>query len=169
MYFLTELNANDFVLGSKKSEESALSPALLAAKRCRVSSPCVTKDRDSALVWVQIQALGANDRSAGFKSLAYFVQIAQNGPPLTQHLDKKQVHEAYEFVSAVSGKTEKVWRYRRGAIRILFYYGNDRVLLLVDLLAKRSDKLEPAVLKQAELAVDAYLSATKANAVLLVN
>ena len=69
----------------------------------------------------------------------------------------------------MSGKVEKVWRYRRGAIRILFYYGNDRVLLLVDLLTKRSDKLEQAVLKRAELAVNAYLSATKANAVLLVD
>ena len=164
MYFLTELNPDDFL---PDSERPARPPALLAAKRCRVSSRCATKDRDSALVWGQIQALQANDQAAGFKSLAYFVQIAQNGPPLTQHLDKKQVHEAHEFVSAVSGKTEKVWRYRRGAIRILFYYGNDRVLLLVDLLAKRSDKLDSGVLKQTELAVDAYLSATKANAVLL--
>ena len=166
MYFLTELNPDDFL---PDSEESASTPALLAAKRYKVSSRCATKDRDSALVWGQIQALKANDHAVGFKSLAYFAQIARNGPPLTQHRDKKQVHEAHEFVSAVSGKVEKVWRYRRGAIRILFYYGNDRVLLLVDLLAKRSDKLEPAVLKQAELAVDAYLSATKANAVLVVD
>lgn len=166
MYFLTELNPDDFLLDS---EESASTPAHLAAKRCRVSSRCATKDRDSALVWPQIAELGANDQIPAVKSLAYFVQIAQNGPPLTQHLDKKQVHEAHEFVSAVSSKTEKVWRYRRGDIRILFYYGHDRVLLLVDLLAKRSDKLEPAVLKQAELAVDAYLSATKANAVLVVD
>lgn len=164
MYFLTEINPNDFL---PESEGPASKPALLAAKRCRVSSRCATKDRDSALVWTQIAALGANDQIPAVKSLVYFAQIAQNGPPLTQHLDKKQVHEAHEFVSSVSGKTEKVWRYRRGAIRILFYYGNDRVLLLVDLLAKRSDKLEPAVLKQAELVVDAYLSATKANAVLV--
>lgn len=169
MYFLTELNFNDFLPDSEKFKESALPPALLAAKRWRVSSPCANKDRDTALVWTQIQALDANDQAAGFKSLAYFVQIAQNGPPLTQHLDKKQVHEAHVFVSAVSGKAEKVWRYRRGDIRIMFYYGNDRVLLLVDLLAKRSDKLEPALLKWAEQAVNAYLSATKANAVLLAN
>lgn len=166
MYFLTELNSDDFLF---ESEGSGSKPALLAARRCRVSSRCVTKNRDSALVWGQIQALEANDQAAGFKSLAYFLQIAQNGPPLTQHLDKKQVHEAHEFVSVVSGKVEKVWRYRRGDIRILFYYGNDRVLLLTGLLAKRSDKLEPAVLKQAELAVNAYLSAINSNAVLLVN
>ena len=164
MYFLTELKPDDFLLDSEKS---ASTPALLAAKRCKVSSRCVTKDRDSAGVWTQIASLGANDKIPAVKSLAYFAQIAQNGPPLTQHLDKKQVHEVHEFVNAIFSKTEKVWRYRRGAIRILFYYGNDRVLLLVDLLTKRSDKLEPAVLKQAELAVDAYLSATKANAVLL--
>jgi mRNA-degrading endonuclease RelE of RelBE toxin-antitoxin system len=166
VYFLTELNPDDFL---PESEGSASKAVLLAAKRCRVSSRCASKDRDSALVWADIQALGANDRAAGFKSLAYFVQIAQNGPPLTQHLDKKQVHEAHEFVSDVSGKVEKVWRYRRGDIRILFYYGHDRVLLLTDLLAKRSDKLEPTVLKRAELAVDAYLSATKANAILVVD
>ena len=166
MYFLTELNPNDFL---PESEGPASKPAFLAAKRCKVSSRCATKDRDSAVVWTQIEALGANDQVPAVKSLAYFVQIAQNGPPLTQHLDKKQVHEAHEFASAVSSKTEKVWRYRRGDIRILFYYANDRVLLLTDLVAKRSDTLEQAVLKRAELAVNAYLSATKANAVLLVD
>ena len=40
-------------------------------------------------------------------------------------------------------------------------------LLLAALLVKRSNKLETAVLKQSELALDAYLSATKANAVLV--
>lgn len=142
-------------------------PAPLGAKRCKVSAHCATKHRDSALVWEQIGALKRNDRIPAFKSLAYFVQIAQNGPPLTQHLDKKQVHEAHEFVSPVSGKAEKVWRYRRGDIRILFYYGNDSVLLLADVVAKRSDRLEPAVLNRAELAVDEYLSAIKSNQVLL--
>lgn len=132
-----------------------------------MSSQCATRDRDSALVWEQIQALKVNDREPAFKSLAYFVQIAQNGPPLTQHLDKKQVHEAHEFASPVSGKTEKVWRYRRGDIRILFYYGHDGVLLLADLVAKRSDKLEKAVLNRAEQAVNEYLSATQSNQVLL--
>ena len=105
MYFLTELKPDDFLLDSEKS---ASTPALLAAKRCRVSSRCATKDRDTAGVWVQITALGKNDRIPALKSLAYFAQIAQNGPPLTQHLDKKQVHEAHEFVSAISNKTEKV-------------------------------------------------------------
>ncbi|GGB06375.1 hypothetical protein GCM10011496_29080 [Polaromonas eurypsychrophila] len=131
-----------------------------------MSSRCATKDRDSALVWEQIQALKGNDQEPAFKSLAYFVQIAQNGPPLTQHLDKKQVHEAHEFVSPASGKTEKVWRYRRGDIRILFYYGHDGILLLADLVAKRSDKLEKAVLNRAEQAVNEYLSAAKSNQVL---
>jgi mRNA-degrading endonuclease RelE of RelBE toxin-antitoxin system len=131
-----------------------------------VSSRCATKDRDSALVWEQIQALKVNDQEPAFKSLAYFVQIAQNGPPLTQHLDKKQVHEAHEFVSPVSGKTEKVWRYRRGDIRILFYYGHEGVLLLADLVAKRSDRLEKAVLNRAEQAVNEYLSAAKSNKIL---
>lgn len=142
-------------------------PAPLGAKRCKVSSRCANRHRDSALVWEQIGELKSNDQAPAFKSLAYFVQIAQNGPPLTQHLDKKQVHEAHEFVSPVSGKTEKVWRYRRGDIRILFYYGNDSVLLLADLVAKRSDRLEPAVLNGAELAVNEYLSAIKSNQVLL--
>lgn len=163
MYFLTELNPDDFL---PDSDESASAPAPVDTRRCKVSSRCATKDRDSALVWEQIQALKVNDQEPAFKSLAYFVQIAQNGPPLTQHLDKKQVHEAHEFVSPVSGKTEKVWRYRRGDIRILFYYGHDGVLLLADLVAKRSDKLEKAVLNRAEQAVNEYLSAAKSNRVL---
>lgn len=139
----------------------------LGGKRCKVSSRCETKHRDQALVWSQIQTLEANDRAPAFKSLAYFVQIAQNGPPLTQHLDKKQVHEVHEFDSPVSGKREKIWRYRRGAIRILFYYGNDRVLLLTDVVAKRSDRFEPAVLNKAAQAVNDYLSAIKTNRVVV--
>ncbi len=164
MYFLTELNSDDFL---PDSDGSASAPALLVARRCKVSSRCATSDRDTALVWEQIQLLKANDRVPAVKSLAYFVQIAQNGPPLTQHLDKKQVHEAHEFVSPVSGKREKVWRYRRGDIRILFYYGSDSVLLLADVVAKRSDRMEPAVLNGAELAINEYLSAFKFNQVLL--
>lgn len=146
--------------------------SLLRRQRCWV--PGVAKCRRAVLAktatqrWCggQIQALKANDRAPAFKSLAYFVQIAQNGPPLTQHLDKKQVHEAHEFASPISGKTEKVWRYRRGDIRILFYYADDSVLLLTDLLAKRADKLEQAVLNRAEQAVNEYLSAAKSNKVL---
>lgn len=163
MYFLTELNPDDFL---PDSDGSASAPAALDARRCKVSSRCATRDRDSAVVWEQIEALKPNDQESAFKSLAYFVQIAQNGPPLTQHLDKKQVHEAHEFLSPVSRKTEKVWRYRRGDIRILFYYGDESVLLLVDLVAKRSDRLEKAVLNRAEQAVNEYLSAAKSNKIL---
>lgn len=162
MYFITELSPDDF---RPDSGEPALASAPLGGKRCKVSSRCETKHRDKALVWSQIQALEANDRAPAFKSLAYFVQVAQNGPPLTQHLDKKQVHEVHEFDSPVSGKKEKIWRYRRGDIRILFYYGNDRVLLLTDVVAKRSDKFEPAVLNKAAQAVNEYLSAIAARQV----
>lgn len=162
MYFITELTPDDFQLDSG---ESAFASAPLGGKRCKVSSRCETKHRDNAVVWSQIQALAENDRRPALKSLAYFIQVAQNGPPLTQHLDKKQVHEVHEFDSPVSGKKEKIWRYRRGAIRILFYYGNDRVLLLADIVAKRSDKFETAVLNKAEQAVNEYLSAVAAKQV----
>lgn len=165
MYFLTELTPDDFLFDSG---ESALASAPLGGKRCKVSSPCETKHRDNALVWSQIQALEANDRVSALKSLAYFIQIAQNGPPLTQHLDKKQVHEVHEFDSPVSGKKEKIWRYRRGDIRILFYYGNERVLLLTDVVAKRSDKFEPATLKKAAKAVDEYLNAIETKRIFVV-
>lgn len=165
MYFLSELTPDDFRLDS---DESAAASAPLGGNRCKVSSRCETRQRDKALVWSQIQALAANDRAPAVKSLAYFVQIAQNGPPLTQHLDKKQVHEVHEFDSPVSGKKEKIWRYRRGAIRILFYYGNDRVLLLADIVAKRSDKFEQAVLNKAAQAINEYLNAIKTKQVVVV-
>lgn len=54
MYFITELNPDDFL---HDSEGPAAPPALLAAKRYRVSSRCATKDRDSAGVWIQIASL----------------------------------------------------------------------------------------------------------------
>lgn len=75
------------------------------------------------------------------------------------------MHEVHEFDSSVSGKREKIWRYRRGAIRILFYYGTDRVLLLADIVAKRSDKFETAVLNKAEQAINEYLGAVAAKQV----
>ena len=160
MYFLTELTPDDF---------QPVAPGHIAAgvaasgTRYKVSSICATKDRDSAQAWKQIEALKSNDQEPAFKSLLHFVQIARMGPPLTQHLDKKQVHEAHEFVSAVSGKTEKIWRYRRGDIRILFYYADGQVVLVTELVAKRSDKLEKAILNRAEQAVNEYLKAVQSK------
>lgn len=160
MYFLTELTPDDF---------QPVAPGHIAAgvaasgNRYKVSSVCATKDRDTALVWKQIEALKGNDQEPAFKSLLHFVQIAWMGPPLTKHLDKKQVHEAHEFVSTVSGKAEKIWRYRRGDIRILFHYADEQVVLITELVAKRSDRLEKAVLNRAEQAVDAYLKAVRSK------
>lgn len=159
MYFLAELTSDDFL---PPAEGAAIAPAPIAG-RFKVCSVCQTADRDTAAVWPQIGALKQRDQEPAFKSLAYLVRIAQLGPPLTQHLDKKQVHEAHEFVSAVSGKAEKVWRYRRSDIRILFYYANDQVVLVTEVVAKRSDKLDKATLNRAEQAVDMYLKAAKSK------
>lgn len=165
MYFITELTPDDFRLDS---DGAASASVPLGVTRCKVSARCASRDRDSAYVWQQIADLEVNDRASAIKSLAYFSRVAQHGPPLTQHLDKKQVHEVHEFDSPVSGKKEKIWRYRRGDIRILFYYGNDRVLLLTDVVVKRSDKFEPAVLSRAAQAVNEYLSAIAARQVVVV-
>ena len=58
-----------------------------------------------------------------------------------------------------SERKEKVWRFRSGDIRVLFYYGRDRLVLLTNVSPKRTDKYTRADLNQAEAAVREYLLA----------
>lgn len=157
-YYLTEIRPEDFP-GGGGSNGAVLSPL-----RFKVSSPCTDQDRDTAHIWTSIQSLRSKqDRNVAVKGLEHFVKVAQSGPPFTRSFDEKTLHEAHVYTSHVSGQLEKIWRYRRGDIRILFYYAEDRVVLLCDALAKRKDKLSEAEQKVAEKAVDAYLEALKSQ------
>lgn len=155
-YFLTEIRLDDF-------PDTQGSP--LAEGRFRPVSFCSDGERrESAVIFEALQALKANDQKAAFKGLRHFVKLAQLGKPFDQLVDKKTVHEAFEpFFCDVTQKEETVWRYRHGDIRILFYYASGKVVLLSDVLAKRSDKLSEKEKYKAKQAVKAFLEASRSE------
>lgn len=151
MYYLTEIKSADFQVGE---EEAPLNPL-----RWKVAARCASGNRASAEVLAWLVAMEGNDRRQALKGLVYLIKVAQAGEPLGSMLDKKKLHEAHSFHCDVSGKKEKVWRFRSGDIRVLFYYGRDRLVLLSNVSPKRTDKYTQADLNQAEAAVRAYLLA----------
>jgi mRNA-degrading endonuclease RelE of RelBE toxin-antitoxin system len=156
VYYLTEIRPEDFT-GDGDGAAAPLSP-----HRFKVSSACAQNDARTAEVLTQIQSLGSKpDRHMALLGLVHLVKVAQSGPPFTKSFDKKALHETHSFHSAVSGQDEKIWRYRRGDIRILFYYADDKIVLLCGTLSKRKDQLSEAEKKAAEHAVDRYLSARR--------
>jgi hypothetical protein len=156
VYYLTEIRPEDF------TEDGDGAAVPLNAKRFKVSSACDAADADTADVWGQIQSLGSKQhQKVAIAGLSFLVKVAQSGQPLTASFDKKALHETHSFTSPVSGQTEKIWRYRRGDIRILFYYAHDRVVLLSGVLIKLKDKLSKAEELAAEKAVNLYLDAQK--------
>ena len=151
MYFLTEIKQTDF---SGDAQAGPLNP-----RRWKVAARCEVADRATAGVLAWIDAMEGNDRRQALNGLLYLIKLAQAGEPLGSMLDKKRLHEAHEFHCDVSGKKEKVWRFRSGDIRVLFYYGRDRLVLLTNVSPKRTDKYTRADLNQAEAAVREYLLA----------
>ncbi len=164
VYYLTEIRPEDFT----DDGDGAAVP--LSPHRFKVSSACAQNDARTADVVAQIQALGSKpDRHKAMLGLEFLVKVAQSGPPFTKSFDKKALHETHSFHSAVSGQDEKIWRYRRGDIRILFYYADDKIVLLCGTLSKRKDQLSEAEKNAAEQAVDRYLSARRNNRVTWVS
>jgi hypothetical protein len=156
VYYLTEIRPEDFI------EDGDGASVPLNTKRFRVSSACDAEDADTADVWGQIQSLSSKQhQKVAIAGLHFLVKVAQSGQPLTASFDKKALHETHAFTSPVSGQTERIWRYRRGDIRILFYYASDRVVLLSGVLIKLKDKLSRAEELAAEKAVNLYLEAQK--------
>lgn len=151
---LTELTLGSFLL----DEADPAYP--LANERFKVTSICRAASAESAEVWAQIAALKSKmHRRAATAAIRTFVKIAQAGQPLTELLDKKSVHETHAFHSQVSGKTERIWRYRRGDVRVLFYDARDRIILLSGVLIKLKDHLTVGELRAAEREVDQFLKA----------
>jgi mRNA-degrading endonuclease RelE of RelBE toxin-antitoxin system len=155
MYFLTEIRSDDF---GKEPHE-------LAPNRLKLVSQCSDPtDRGSATVFTSISKFEKADQRAAILGLAHFVKLAQMGSPFSELVDKKTVHEAFEaFHCTVTNKKEKVWRYRHGVIRILFYYAADRVVLLPTVLVKRTDKLSIKEIQFAQTSVVKFLEASQSS------
>ena len=152
MYFLTEIELIDFEVSE------TLSP-----KRFKLVSRCANeKDRSTAEILQVLKKLDSNDRRQAVKGLLHFLKLAQLGSPFNQLADKKVVHEAFKsFYCETTKRNETVWRYRHGDIRILFYYGVDKIVLLANALPKRSNKLSVKDENQARQTVNDFLVASQ--------
>lgn len=153
MYFVTEIRTDDFDAGEPPPEKG----------RFKLVSQCSDgENRQTAAVFLQVKSLKANDSRVALLGLKHFVKLAQLGKPFNQLCDKKIVHEAFEsFYCAQSKKNETVWRYRHGDVRILFYYANDKVVLLANALVKRTSRLSESEKNSARQAVIAFLKAAQ--------
>lgn len=153
MYVLTEIRVDDF--------DAAAVPA---QERFKLVSPCAkAEDRRSAAVLTAISAMkSAADQRQALAGLKHLLKVAQLGKPFNLLLDKDAVHEAFPaFFCDITKRYETVWRYRRGDIRILFYYAADKVVLLTHTLSKRTDKLSAKDIEQAKQTVTHFLTATR--------
>lgn len=89
--------------------------------------------------------------------IAKLLKIAAKGEPLSAHYDTKQLHDAHTFNHL--GTEHKILRIRTSDIRLLFFHAGNRIILLLDALAKRTDTLSRRQLSNAESAAKAYLNA----------
>lgn len=155
MYFITEIRTDDFEAGEPPP----------APGRFKLVSRCDDgKNRHTAAVFMQVKLLKANDARSALLGLKHFVKLAQLGKPFSQICDKKAVHEAFEpFYCAQSRKDETVWRYRHGDVRILFYYANDKVVLLANALIKRTSSLSENEKNSARQAVIEFIKAAQST------
>ena len=155
MYFLTEIRVNDFEAG-----------VVSAQGRFKLVSPCSDPARrDSAKVFEAVSAMEKSDQRQALLGLKKLVKLAQLGKPFTQLADKKTVHEAFDsFYCELTKRSETVWRFRHGDIRILFYCAVDKVVLLTHTLPKRTDKLSLKDINQAKQAVIEFLTASRSVA-----
>lgn len=154
-YALTEIMLGDFDPGARATPE-----------RFKVVSPCLdTEDRQAANVFALIRDLQGSDQRQALQGLKMLVKLAQKGVPFNQLVGKETVHEAFApFYCELTAKTEKVWRYRHGDIRILFYYAADKVVLLVHTLPKRTNRLSTKDINKAKQAVLEFVMASQSPA-----
>lgn len=107
-----------------------------------------------------------NDQKNALASLHKLVQVAATGHPISGYYDKKECHETHHF--KYQGKTRKIWRIRKGDIRLFFYYGKHRLILLPAVFAKRSDKLTAAQCQKLEAVTKAFIEAEASNTIIII-
>lgn len=154
-YILTEIKVSDF------------DPGVTSAQgRFRLVSACTDANRrESAVVFETVRGMQGNDQKLALLGLEKMLKLAQKGVPFDQLVDKKIVHEAFKpFFCDLTKKNEKVWRFRHGDIRILFYYAADKMVLLTHTLPKRTNKLSAKDINVAKQAVVDFLTASRSAA-----
>lgn len=131
---------------------------------------CEQDDVNSCVFLRQVVELGKKNKSDGKSALAALqkmFEVAKTGQPLESFYDKKECHVAHEFTQA--GVSQKIWRIRKGDIRIYFYYSGGKVVYLTAAMAKRKDKLSAGEIRQLENEVELYRQARQSQTFKLVS
>ncbi len=98
------------------------------------------------------------DRKSALAALSKLVEVAASGKPITAFYDKKQCHDIHTF--KYKNKERTIWRIWKGdVVRVTFYYGDGKTVLLTHAFAKYEDKLTSAQKKNLENEVQEYLDA----------
>lgn len=123
---------------------------------------CDKKDAETCALFQQIASMVLKDRKAAISALDKLVRVAASGQPITNFYDKKQCHDIHTF--NYQGKIRTVWRIWKGdVVRVTFYYGEGRAILLTHAFAKYEDKLTKAQKAMLEAEVIAYIDAVNAK------
>jgi len=123
----------------------------------KVCSICPIDDPQTAEILTAAAELERHDKASFRMAMAKILKISTLGTPIKEHYDKKQCHEAFEF--DYNGKHYTVWRIRNNDLRLLFFYGNDHIILLTDALAKRKDNFSQAEINRSTEVIKRYLNA----------
>ena len=137
--------------------------------RWKLMARCASQDPNTCYFLKQIADLGKSNRvdgKAALSALNKLLQVAQTGQPLEIFYDKKQSHQLHDFVyKDVKGV---VWRLRKGDVRLVFYYGEGKIVFLADALAKRQDKLTVGEKIQLENEIKTYIDAEQAREICVI-
>jgi len=150
------LRINFKALGAPEPEPSP------GAKPWGLYARCNAKSSDSCELFRQIANLAPKDQRAALSALTKLVQVAASGLPITNFYDKKQCHDIHTFNYLEKERT--VWRIWKGdVVRVTFYYGEGRTILLTHAFAKYEDKLNNTQKAMLEKEVIAYIDAVNAK------
>ena len=122
---------------------------------------CAENDALTCELLHQVADLELAARKAAILTMEKLIQVAASGQPVAEFYDEKQCHKTHSF--EYKGKTRDVWRVRRGDVRVTFYYGQDKLILLTHAFAKHKDKLTEAQKCDLERAVEAFIDAEEAE------
>jgi len=152
--YLLRINFN--ALGVPEPEPSP------GAKAWELYARCTVKHINGCDLFQQVGNLALKDQRAAMSALFKLVQVAASGQPITNFYDKKQCHDIHTFTYL--GKERTVWRIWKGdVVRVTFYYGEGRTILLTHAFAKYEDKLTKTQKAMLENEVIAYIDAANAK------
>lgn len=124
---------------------------------------CDTEEVETCALFQQITSLTTNNRKSALSALHKLVQVAASGQPITEFYDKKQCHDLHTF--NYHGKDRIVWRIRKGDVRVTFYYGEGRMIILTHAFAKYENKLTNAQKAMLETEISTYIDAVTAKSI----